>query len=260
MPSTAEPLLVSLEDGILRLTLNRPKRFNALDPEMIRILESSLRAHINDESVKAVILSGQGRAFCFGADLDALPEGAGRTATLETLLPRFQTMIVRLAHFPVPTIAALGGFATGAGLDLALACDLRIAATNAKLGVAFPKMGLVQDGGGSWRLPRLIGLSRTFELLYADKAITAARAETIGLVNRVVAQGDLEKEATAMAREIAALPGGALRAAKRLVLDNLGRDFEGGLAAEAMEQSLCFRSPEFAQAVAVLKKRGLGDR
>src|SRR5262245_18989057 len=126
MKTSDSPLLVACDGGILRLTLNRPKQLNALDAEMIRALEASLRAYAADESVRVAILTGDRRSFCFGADLAALPPGAGRTATLQTLLPRFQTMIVRLAHFPVPTIAALGGFATGAGLDLALACDLRI--------------------------------------------------------------------------------------------------------------------------------------
>ncbi len=180
---------------------------------------------------------------------------AERTHTLEALLPRFQTLIVRLAHFPAPTIAAIGGFATGAGLDLALACDLRIAASKSKLGVAFPKMGLVPDGGGTWRLPRLVGLSRAFELLYADQALSAERAAELGLVNRVVEAGSLDAEAMATARGIAALPAGALRAAKKLYLENLNRDLEGALAAEAMEQSTRFRSAEFSAALGALERK-----
>ena len=255
MPVPANPLLVSLEDGILRLVLNRPQQFNALDDTLIDALEYTLREHAPDEAVRVLVLSGGRRAFCYGAELAGLPRGEERIFALEALLPRFQTLIVRLEHFPAPTIAAIGGFATGAGLDLALACDLRIAASRSKLGVAFPKMGLVPDGGGTWRLPHLIGLSRAFELLYDDQAITAERAEQIGLVNRVVPAAALDEEAVSMARAIATLPTQALRAAKRLMLENLSRDIEGALAAEAMEQSNRFRSAEFALALASVARR-----
>jgi 2-(1,2-epoxy-1,2-dihydrophenyl)acetyl-CoA isomerase len=255
MKEDAAPLLGSLEGGILRLTLNRPKRFNALDDTLIDALEATLREHAAEDDLRVLVLSGNRRAFCFGADLTALPEGDARPLTLDALLPRFQTLIVRLSRFPVPTIAALSGFATGAGLDLALACDLRIAADAAKLGVAFLGMGLVPDGGGTWRLPRLIGLGRAFELIYGDRAISAERAAAIGLVNEVVPAGALEEAALSRARAIAALPIAAVRAAKSLVLANLDRDLEGALAAEAMEQSQRFRSGEFDQALAALSRR-----
>ena len=260
MNDPAAPLLASLEGGILRLTLNRPKRFNALDDTLIDALEATLRQHAADGDVRALILSGGRRAFCFGADLTALPEGKARSLTLDALLPRFQTLIARLSHFPVPTIAAISGFATGAGLDLALACDLRVASDTSKLGVAFLGMGLVPDGGGTWRLPRLIGLARTFEILYADRALPADRAAAIGLVNCVVRAASLEETALEMARAVCALPAGAVRAAKSLVLSNLDRDLEGALAAEAMEQSARFRSAEFERALAALARRSAAAR
>ena len=254
MPEADPPLLVSLDHGILRLALNRPRRFNALDGDLIERLEVALREHAANEEIAALILSGGRRAFCFGADLEKLPKGEERSALLDALLPRFQTLIVRLSHFPAPTIAAISGFATGAGLDLALACDLRIAAEKSRLGVSFLKMGLVPDGGGTYRLPRMVGIARAFEMLYSDQALSAERAEAIGLINRVVPQKELEGAALSLARSIGALPRLAVRAAKRLVLDNLTLDLEGALAAEAMEQSSRFRSEEFQAALAALDR------
>jgi enoyl-CoA hydratase/carnithine racemase len=160
----------------------------------------------------------------------------------------------RLAHYPAPTIAAIGGFATGAGLDLALACDLRLAASSAKLSSAFVRMGLVPDGGGTYRLPRIVGLGRAFEILYAAKPFTAERAHQMGLVNRVVPAAELEASALELARSIAELPQAAVRAAKALALSNLVEDPEGALAAEAMEQSARFRSDEFTEALARLER------
>jgi enoyl-CoA hydratase/carnithine racemase len=219
---------------------------------MIDGLESALREYAFNDDVRALILAGGRRAFCFGADLAELPQGEARAMALETLLPRFQTLIVRLSHFPAPTIAAISGFATGAGLDLALACDLRFAAQTAKLGVAFPKMGLVPDGGATYRLPRLVGLARAFEMLYSEQAMAAPRAEAIGLINRAVPADELDAAATAQARAIASLPPGAVRAAKKLMLSNLESDLEGALAAEAMEQAKRFRSADFEAALAAL--------
>src|SRR5262249_26605951 len=157
----------SFERGVLRLTLNRPRQHNALDPELIGRLETVLRETASDGDVRVLLLAGSRRAFCFGADLEDLPrDPESRGIALDAVLPRFQTMIVRLAHYPAPTIAAIGGFATGAGLDLALACDMRVAASTAKLSSAFVRMGLVPDGGGTYRLPRIAGLGRAFEILY----------------------------------------------------------------------------------------------
>lgn len=255
MADRDSPLLVSLERGVLHLTLNRPRRHNALDSDLIGSLETVLRESASDEGVRVALLSGGRRAFCFGADLEDLPRDAEkRGAALDAILPRFQTMIVRLAHYPVPTIAAIGGFATGAGLDLALACDLRIAASTAKIASAFLGMGLVPDGGGTYRLPRIVGLGRAFELLYATKPLKAGQAEAIGLVNRVVPAADLEKEALALARSIAELPSTAVRVAKSLLLVNLDEDLEGALAAEAIAQSARFRSPEFTEALGRLDR------
>jgi len=255
MTDKDSPLLVSFERGVLRLTLNRPSRHNALGPDLIRRLETTLRERSTDESVRVVVVSGGRRAFSIGADLKDLPRDAEeRSGALDAVLPRFQTMIVRLAHFPAPTIAAIGGLATGAGLDLALACDLRIASKTARLGSAFVRTGLIPDGGGTFRMPRLVGLGRAFELLLAGAPITAEKAGAMGLVNRVVPAADLEASARALARSIADLPPGAVRAVKRLMLSNLGEDFEGALAAEAIEQSVRFRSDEFEMGLKNLER------
>ena len=255
MADKETPLLISQERGILRLTFNRPRQHNALDPDLIGRLETVLRESASDDEIRVLVLSGGRRAFSFGADLRDLPQDPEkRGIALDAVLPRFQTMIVRLAHFPAPTIAVIGGFATGAGLDLALACDLRLASSTAKFSSAFVRMGLVPDGGGTYRLPRVLGLGRAFELLYATQPLTAEKAQGIGLVNRVVPAADLEEAALALARSVAELPQTAVRTAKALLLSNLSEDLEGALAAEAIEQSARFRSRELTEALARLER------
>lgn len=236
MPDDA--VLYEFEEPAALVTLNRPRRFNALNEEMIEGIAGALVSAEATAACRAVILTGAGRAFCWGADLAALVEGGVDRAPerLRALLPLFQGVIRRLAASPLPVIAAINGFATGAGLDLALACDLRLAARRSRLGEAFILAGLVPDGGGTWFLPRLVGPAVAAEMALTGEPLEAERARELGLVNRVVAAADLLPSARALAGHLAGRDREALAETKRLLRENLARDLPAALQAEARAQ------------------------
>jgi enoyl-CoA hydratase/carnithine racemase len=233
-----DAVLYEFEEPAALVTLNRPRRFNALNEE---VLEGIAGAFVSAEATaacRAVILTGAGRAFCWGADLAALVEEGveGAPDRLRGLLPLFQRVIRRIAESPLPVIAAINGFATGAGLDLALACDLRVAARRSRLGEAFILAGLVPDGGGSWFLPRLVGPAVAAEMALTGEPLEAERAHELGLVNRVVAAADLLPASRALAELLSSRDREALAETKRLLRENLGRDLPAALVAEAAAQ------------------------
>jgi 2-(1,2-epoxy-1,2-dihydrophenyl)acetyl-CoA isomerase len=249
-----EPVLrVAREDSVAWLILNRPRALNALDESLLTALEAALTRLGKDADLGALVITGSGtRAFCFGADLDALDasDGAARRARFEELLPRFQGVIQRLHELPVPSLAVLNGFAAGAGLELALACDLRLASDRAKLSSAFLGMGLVPDGGGTFHLPLMVGTGRALEMILLGEPIEAQTALELGLVNRVVPSEALGTAARALASRLAAAPRPAATYARRLVRENPGRTLTDALAAEAKAQLACAGSEAFARALA----------
>jgi len=246
-------------DGpVATLQLNRPRAFNALDEATIKELREALPRAAADPEVKALILTGSGRAFCFGVDVSELqrPREPGAASSLEMLLSKAQEAIQVLFDMPKPTLAALNGFASGLGLDLALACDLRIAAERAKLSEAFVSLGLVPDGGGTFLLPRLVGFARAAELIFTGAPITAREAERIGLVNRVVPSSELGKTTEDLARKLAMGPALAISLAKQAMKKNLRGDFRDALKIEADFQKLCLASSDHQEAVrSFLEKR-----
>ncbi len=204
-------LLQSLENGVLTLTMNRPDRRNALSREMLDAMMTALRDAADNPEVGAILLTGAGGAFCAGGDVKGFAEGGGANKSMgaedaaNNLRNRMET--ARLLHeIPKPTIAAIPGAAAGAGLSLAMACDLRIAAAGAKLTTAFAKVGLSGDFGGSWFMTRIVGAARARELYYLSDVLLAEEAEKIGLVNRVVPPEALANEAKALAERLAAGP------------------------------------------------------
>lgn len=252
-----QTILYTKADGVATITLNRPRQLNALNEQMILEVLDAVKKAVGDEEVKVLIITGAGRAFCFGADISAFQQGAAPSPPLAfNLLPKAQEIIRTLVSMPKPTMAALNGFATGLGLDIALACDLRVAAERAKLGEAFITMGLVPDGGGTYFLPRLVGLAKAAELIFTGEAISANEAEKIGLINRVVPIQDLEKHVRELALKLAKSPSPALALAKRLLWKNLQANIEEALLAEAESQKICLESPDHREAVqAYLEKR-----
>ena len=205
-------ILYQDENGKATLTLNRPRALNALNGETIDELLRAVQKAAEDPRVKVLILTGTGRAFCFGADVSEFSQAGAAPVSPATLLllEKSQEIIRLLAGMPKPTIAALNGFAAGLGLDLALACDLRIAAERARLAEAFTSMGLIPDGGGTFFLPRLVGLARAAEMIFTGEPVGSAEAERIGLVNRVVPNDQLSKAVADLADKLVGRPSLAI--------------------------------------------------
>ncbi len=230
-----EDLLVRIEDGVAVLTMNRPARRNALSPAMLGALGTALEeAEVNDD-VACVVLTGAGGAFCAGGDVKAMAESTGSSLDYDALVAvqrRSQRATSgRLHAMPKPTIAALPGAAAGAGLALALACDLRIAARGAVLTTAFARVGLAGDYGGTWFLSRLVGTARARELYFLSERLSAEEAERLGIVNRVVDDERLEEETLALATRLVAGPHVALAYMK----ENLNRAENGDELGECMD-------------------------
>jgi len=207
-------LLLAQSDAVATLTLNRPRALNALDPATLRELARAIREIRRDHAVRAVVLTGAGdKAFSAGADIAAM---AAMDAAAGHAYSRLgHEVLARLEALEVPVVAALNGLALGGGLELALACDLLIAAESARLGQPEINLGLIPGFGGTQRLVLRVGLARARELIYRGHVISAEEAQRIGLVNRVVAAGRLAAEAAALAAELAAKAPVALRQAKR---------------------------------------------
>ncbi len=247
------------EEGVATIQLNRPRAFNALHKEMIDELFFLLKEAAEDQEVKALILTGAGRAFCFGADIGEFnhrqdPEQAGSNHAL-VLLEKVQEIVRLLSTLPKPTLAAINGFATGLGLDLALACDLRIASQRAKLAEAYISMGLVPDGGGTFFLPRLIGLGRAAELIFLGEPLSATEAERIGLINRVVPNDQLEASAREWANKLAKGPSLGIRFAKEALHKGLQGNLLAALQTEASFQKICLASEDHREAVQAFQEK-----
>lgn len=214
----SDDLLQSIEDGVAVLTMNRPDALNALSRPMLADMHATLIALSSDDSVGCVVVTGAGRGFCAGGDVKAM---AGRDAAALSFDTKVQQLrermeVSRLLHeMPKPTIAMINGPAAGAGLSIALACDLRFMASGARLSTAFANVGYSGDFGGSYFLSHLVGTAKARELYYLAERIDAAMAERLGIVNRVVADADLRAETMAVARRIAGGPRVAYRYMKR---------------------------------------------
>jgi 2-(1,2-epoxy-1,2-dihydrophenyl)acetyl-CoA isomerase len=202
-------------DGIATITLNRPEKLNALTTALCDELIAALRAASTDSAVRAIVVTGAGRAFCAGADLTIL----GTDGDALVRAGREIALLIRSA--PQPVIAAVNGAAAGGGANLALACDYKVAADTATIGEVFAKLGLGPDWGGSFFLPRLAGTARALELLWSARMVPAAEAYTLGLFDRVVPADRLETEVGTLARAWASFPALSLRRAKEAVYRSL---------------------------------------
>ena len=251
-------LIETIENGIATLTFNRPERLNALSTPIMQGLLDGLPRLAGDPAVKVVILTGAGRAFCAGGDVKSMAEGGEqRTATEAVAHLRSRMEVSRILHeLPKPTIAMINGPAAGAGLALALACDLRIAGTSARLVTAFVKVGFSGDFGGSYFLTRLVGTARARELYFTGRPVAADEALTLGLVNRVVPDEELATVTMELARSLADGPSIALSLMKR----NLNCAESSGLAElldmEAVHQVQTGRTEDHREAArAFVEKR-----
>ena len=215
----SQDLLEALKDGVAVLTLNRPDRLNAMSPSMLDALLEALPRLAADPEVGVVVLTGAGRAFCAGGDVKAMAEGrefGGTTLEDKAQALRSRMEVSRWLHeMPKPTLAMVRGAAAGAGLSLALACDLRIAGDSARFATAFARVGYSGDFGGSWFLTQLVGTAKARELYFTADIMDAQQALALGIVNRVVPDVRLEDETMALAARLARGPRIAYRYMKR---------------------------------------------
>ncbi|MFC5696491.1 enoyl-CoA hydratase/isomerase family protein [Pseudomonas sp. GCM10022186] len=250
-------LLSQVDAGIARITLNRPQQRNALDIPTLKALLELLDAHEADPAVRVVVLSGEGRSFCAGADLAEWAEAEAR-GELETYgwTETAHALMSRLHGLAKPTIAAINGTAVGAGMDLALCCDFRIAAASARFKAGYTGMAYSPDAGASWHLPRLIGAEQAKRLLFLDELWGAERALAVGLVGEVCADEQLQEVAGELAARLAAGPTFAFAQTKALIRDGASRSLAQQLEAEQAAGLLCGRSEDAAEALrAVAEKR-----
>ena len=223
---------VAHDGAVMRVTLHRPDQLNAISPELLRELDEICASVEHDETVKAVALTGAGRGFCAGADLKVVQELAQDSARWGQFMGLWHRVFARIERLPVPVVAGVHGVALAGGLELTLVCDLVVADEHAKLGDQHVNFALVAGGGGSQRLPRLIGARRAKELMLLGGWLTAAEALAWGLVNRVAPAGTVEAETLALARAIAEKSGAASRTAKLLIDRGLDVDLRTGLELE----------------------------
>jgi len=252
--SNENDVLVSQSDSILTLTINRPHSRNGLTPGTCERLAEAIET-IGDD-VRCIVITGAGQAFCSGADLvDAMKE-LGQRSHKEVLESTFHRVIRAIAQCEIPVLASMRGAAVGFGFDLALACDLRIASRDSKMGAVFTRIGLVPDGGSSFTLSRLVGLARAMELVLLAETFDGVRASELGVVNKVVDDGDLESATLAWAERLAAGPPMAYRLAKRNIRAGSSTDLNSALANEVEAQIQCLASEDAMEGVAAfLQKR-----
>ena len=249
---TYECLLYEVKDGIATLTLNRPDRLNALGGSLREDLHDAVTRSAADPEVRVMVITGAGKGFCSGGDVKAMGEakaGQRERPLIEKIAPGRDRTLLAMREAPQPIIAAVNGAAAGAGMNLALGCDIRIASTAARFTQAFVKRGLHPDGGGTYFLPRAIGTAKACEMIFTGDVIDAAEAERLGIVSRVVVPEELMPTAYELARRIAAGPPVAIRLAKRSIYANSELDLRAALQVETMAQNICFETEDATEGI-----------
>ena len=251
--------LVKLDtiQGITKITLNRPKAFNAFDLDMIQLLSEKLIELAMDKKVVGVIITGEGKAFCAGADLKWL-SGYGKSfgEALHELTAQYHQAIVEIRRMPKPVVAAVNGIAAGGGFSMALACDFRIMEASAVLQQAYTTNGLSIDGGGTFSLTRLVGLAKAMEIAVFDTPISSEQALSLGLVTEVVEDGQAVNKAVESINRMKRIPPSSFAACKKLITDSFNTSFEAQLEKEREVLSWCADQPNGQEGVkAFLEKR-----
>src|SRR5687768_5236652 len=248
MPGSRK-LLEERQGAVAVLRLSRPETLNALDRELVDTLGDALARIGHDSDVRAVVVTGSGGAFCSGVDLKEAMAALGRDEALGERLSGFHRLIRLIAGADKPFIAAVDGAAVGFGADLALACDLRVLSERAYLQEKFVNIGLMPDGGGTFHLPRLIGVGRALELMLLGERVDAELAKNLGLANRVVEVAALESTALSLAQKLAEGPPLALAAIKRAVRENLSATLDEALDRERDGQIALLGSRDLIEGV-----------
>lgn len=257
---TDEKILLTEKKGNVGIiTLNRPDKLNSFNDELTFQLQDALKEMEKDKEVRAIILTGAGRGFCAGQDLQSrsIAQEMGQRPSLgDSIKRRYNPIVTKLRRMEKPIIAAVNGVAAGAGASVAFACDFRIITDKTSFIQSFTKVGLIPDSGATFVLPRLIGVTRAFELMLSADKMTAEEALRLGVVNKVVSDEELMKEALALAEKLAAGPTKAFGLTKRAVNKAIFDDLEELLEYEANLQEIAGRSDDFEEGVkAFVEKR-----
>ena len=253
--TTSAPVLTDVHDGVQTVTLNQPAKFNALSSAMLQNLGEVLRSVERDDGVRALVLTGAGSAFSSGADLTEFTFGDGAPDAGEVLRRRYSPLVTRMHAMEKPVLAAINGVAAGAGLSLALACDVRFAADSARLVVAFVRIGLVPDAGLMYFLPRLIGPAKTLELSWTGDPIGAREAYELGVVNKVLPDDQVLGHTQDLAARLAKGPRKTIALIKRAVNQAHKLPLERVLELEATYQTIASRDRNFAEGVAAFREK-----
>lgn len=249
-------ILLSKQNGVATITLNRPKVFNSFNAEMRDAMLQALDDCATDPSVRCVLLTGAGKAFCAGQDLAEIADAA-KAPSFESILDEgFNLIALKIRQLQKPVIAAVNGVAAGAGANVALACDIVVATESASFIQAFSKIGLIPDSGGTFTLPRLIGFARASALMMLGEKVMATEAERIGMIYRCLPDVVFEEKAQALATTLAAMPTRGLALAKQALNAALTNDFETQLALETKLQGEAAATADYTEGVtAFLEKR-----
>lgn len=250
---------LEIKDKVAVITLNRPESLNALSLELVKELHQAIDQGVKSQA-RAFVITGSGRAFCSGGDLNQMREMWTREGKIETFLEEplrlLHDLILLIRKTPIPFVAAVNGLSVGAGTNLALACDIVIASSDAVFNEAFIKIGLTPDCGGSFFLPRVVGEKRAAELFMLGESINAQRAVEIGMINRVVGRDILIKEALEMARKLAEMPTASIGRIKELLNASFSNTLEEQLKLEHQMQMESGRGEDFCEGViAFFEKR-----
>ena len=245
-------ILYEASQGVATITLNRPDRLNAFTEEMHLELRTALAASAKDAAIRALLITGAGRGFCAGQDLGdrSLAAGEGPRDLGDTLERLYNPLIRTLRGLQVPIVAAVNGVAAGAGANLALACDIVLAARSARFIQSFSKIGLIPDAGGTWQLPRLVGRARAMGLALLGDALDADQAERWGLIWRAVDDDKLMEEARTLAARLATQPTAALALTKKAIDAAAGNSLDQQLDLERDLQRIAGRTHDYSEGVA----------
>jgi 2-(1,2-epoxy-1,2-dihydrophenyl)acetyl-CoA isomerase len=250
--------LVTQQYGkILEIALNRPEAYNALNLDMMVMLSDVLASAATDETIKGVMITGKGKAFCAGGDLKWISQQAADAGpTLHKLAPQFHIAIIEIRRMGKPVVAAINGIAAGGGFSLALACDFRVMAESAVLRLAYTSSGLSIDGGGTFALPRLVGLARALEIAAFDQPISSSKALEWGLVTKVVSDDTVLEESLSMLEGLATSALHSFGWSKRLLIESFTNTLETQLELERQGISDCARHPDGQEGLkAFMEKR-----
>lgn len=235
-----DPVLTQHDGNILQISLNRPEAYNALNLEMMQMLGEALSSAATDHSIKGVLLTGKGKAFCAGGDLKWISQQSDDAGSvLHRLAPQFHLSIIEIRRMEKPVVAAINGIAAGGGFSLALACDFRVMGQSTTLRQAYTSSGLSIDGGGSFALPRLVGLARALEIMAFDQPISSAQALEWGLVTKVVADDEVVSAARAMLNELTKTALHSFAWSKKLMTNSFDNPLETQLELERQGISDC---------------------